>query len=378
MKKHLFIVASTMAGAIACHAQSLLMLSPKVGTAIDAAEKKQYGLFPYYSSKEFITAGFYLLADSSIQLRTVLVNDSNAKRTVSQQEFAFMQSVIDGGGRKPEHKKQSDTTKVAGSKGFYLSMGAGYGMSSANSASAYENSHTTSGSQTVYEYKLKKGSGSYGRGIQLGLTAGYMLSKNIGIELNGSYLIGAKITSTEKNTSGSYTQSNTDSYRAMVFRITPAVKLAIPVGKGSFYMRTGLVIAIRPKLINTFNNTDSGFGVPNTNEGEAVYTGGTALGYTAGMGFNFNLSKTLSVYTEFGFIAQSWAPKKAVLTKYTFNGVDRLNTMTTSDKEIEFVDSYSSSSSTPYDPNSPSRSLKMYVPLSSVGINAGLHFKFGK
>ena len=84
------------------------------------------------------------------------------------------------------------------------------------------------------------------------------------------------------------------------------------------------------------------------------------------------------VYTEFGFIAQSWSPKKAELTKLTVNGVDKLPTLTASEKEVEFVDSYSYSNAGPGNPSTPSKSLKMYVPLSSVGLNVGLHFRFGK
>jgi len=53
-----------------------LILSPKIGSTIDASEAERYRLFPYLSSKKFIYSCFLKNADSSIVLKAIYENDS--------------------------------------------------------------------------------------------------------------------------------------------------------------------------------------------------------------------------------------------------------------------------------------------------------------
>lgn len=69
--------------------------------------------------------------------------------------------------------------------------------------------------------------------------------------------------------------------------------------------------------------------------------------------------------------------KKGTLTKSTVDDVDQMPMLDKIDKEIEFADSYSYSTSTPADVNQPDKSTKFYLPFSSIGINIGLHISLG-
>ena len=80
---------------------------------------------------------------------------------------------------------------------------------------------------------------------------------------------------------------------------------------------------------------------------------------------------------EVCFIAQAWAPTKGKLTLYKLNGQDKLSTLTVSDRETEYSSTLSGTNTNP-DPNSPSKQLKSYLPMSSVILNVGYHLTFGK
>jgi len=72
----------------------------------------------------------------------------------------------------------------------------------------------------------------------------------------------------------------------------------------------------------------------------------------------------------------SYAPTKGEYTKYSIDGADQLPSMTTSQKEEEYVDSIDrTSSDTPSD-STPSQYLKTPYSFGSLGLKFGLRFQF--
>jgi len=57
------------------------------------------------------------------------------------------------------------------------------------------------------------------------------------------------------------------------------------------------------------------------------------------------------------------------------NGVNLLPIMTVQDKETDFVDEYTITA-TPAPTNVPNKSLNVYLPYNTLGIQIGLVFKF--
>ena len=272
-------------------------------------------------------------------------------------------------------------TNAYGQKGLYLNVGGGYGICiAANSNAASYDRTQIAGLNTN---KVSSGSGSFGKGVQFGATVGFMFSENIGAELNVGYLVGTKSTQTlyqdiympPTMLSSSYENKMSGN----MLRLTPALKFSVGKDKLKPYMRVGLVVGLAGKLKNvvTRNETYSSGASSYLSVEESSYTGGVSLGLSASLGVNYKLSDKLGIFAEIGIISQSWAPNKRLVTLSTVNGVNKLGTMTTNEKETTYLNSYTQVSSS-YNPNVPAQALKIAMPFSSVGLNIGVQLSFGK
>lgn len=253
-------------------------------------------------------------------------------------------------------------------QGLYFGLNAGYAGSLASQTLA----ENFSGTSSSLSYETVKG--SLGKGINIGLTAGYMLNSNLGMELGISDLMGGSFENTSKK---ELVYDNKYTMKGKMIRVVPGIRLTAGDGNMKPYLRLGLVLGLGGKITIEGNETD----IQNNNEvtkSTWEYTGGMSVGAASALGLNFKLSDKLSLNGEFAFIGQSWAPKKGTLTSYTVAGVDQLSQLTTSQKEIDFTDSYSVSSTNPPSSSQPSQSIKQYYPFSSWGINVGIHITLGK
>lgn len=270
-------------------------------------------------------------------------------------------------------------TNYSDAQGFYLRLGGGYSLPSGSQNIGVDQVSTTTStstsSTTTRDYKLVKG--SLGRGSNAGITLGQMFTTKIGAELSINYLLGGKYKTSYKSTSSSNNVSNYDfEISAKTLRITPGVKLSTGSDKSNAYARAGIVIGLAGKLKTL--ETDINLNAPGTEITEREFKGGAGIGFMGALGGEFLLGRTCSIFTELCFISQSWAPTKSKITKYTVNGVDRLGTLTTLQKEEEYSNSYTYTSSNNFpDQNQPSKGLKTYLPMSSIGLNVGLHLMFG-
>lgn len=260
---------------------------------------------------------------------------------------------------------------------FYLSLDGGYGFDALNNVIA--NNETMGSNQAI--------TGSFGSGFNFGGLVGYKISKNINVELSGSYLIGNTIDYSGiggvdiviYNGTTITIPSCDHKYRGSMFRIIPGIKITMDSAKIIPYIRGGIVIGISPKFtyyengyfaypLITFENTIS------TTE----YSGGTTIGGMAAIGLDYSFNKHLGIFTEVNFIAQSWAPNQSAITQYTLNNIDNLQNLPVIEKQTNYVNSLSSSTGTVYYSNQPKQALKQYYPFSSWGFNVGVTYHFGK
>jgi hypothetical protein len=240
---------------------------------------------------------------------------------------------------------------------FDVNMGYGHKMSSAtNSNATYANNSTT------YE----KVNYSFGKGINFGGACGYMFNKNVGAELGINYLIGGKTKTTDTYNGGQtdYTAS------AKMLRIMPTLVVASGLEGFNPYAKFGLVIG-SGAIKTTYHDNDNG----DIEDIEMKMKGGLAFGMSSALGAMFDLSDNLSLFFEFNMINMSYSPKTGEVTKATYNGVDELITMTTSQKKIEFVDEYTVSNTTPQPDSQPDQQLKERHPFGSFGGTFGCAFK---
>ncbi len=255
-------------------------------------------------------------------------------------------------------------------KGAYVGVNVGYnaGAGAANLEGFVNSSNTT----TIDETENIKF--SFGKGINAGLSFGYMFNENIGAELGVQYLIGGKTKSTQTYTFGGGFGSSTSNgdLSAKMVQIKPSIVLATTIKNTTPYAKFGMVIGSGKITANQTTVSTPTF----TRAATTELKGGMAIGFTAALGLNFSVSKNLSVSGEINMVNMQYSPKKGTLTKYSENGVDKLSTKTVSEKEFEFVKKYSYNPSSPSPSTSPSKQAASTTPFGSIGITVGMKYNF--
>jgi opacity protein-like surface antigen len=253
-------------------------------------------------------------------------------------------------------------------QGFYanLNLGYGFGMSSQNLPDFYnyKSSNSATGS---FKMEYEQVDVSFGKGINLGGSLGYMFNKNIGAELGLSYLIGGKSKASDSYASGS---SNEAILSAKMFRFNPSLLISSGLDKINPYAKMGIVIG-SGTITYEYNEID----IVNQDiyDEKWEYNGGVAIGLSSAIGVMFSLSDNISFFSEVNMINLSYAPQKGELVEANFNGVSELPFLTTSEKEIEFVKNYTSIDGTGSS-SQPDKQLSQKMPFGSVGLNFGIKF----
>ena len=248
------------------------------------------------------------------------------------------------------------------SQGIYAKISAGYGLQMSSQNIDYFNFTNFSidtASSTQEQVKT-----SLGKGFVVEGAVGYMFNKNIGTELGVSYLLGAK-TQTIQTLYGS---RRNNSLSANMLRINPSFVVSCGFEKINPYAKLGLIIGFG-KIIYEDDYISAGGGVVSE---IMELSGGIALGLNAGAGVIYNLNEKLSLFGEINMVNLSYSPTQGRLTKSTIDGTDRLPDLTTSEKEVDFVESYTTDTNTPYTPTEPRKELKESFPFGSAGLNVGI------
>jgi hypothetical protein len=259
-------------------------------------------------------------------------------------------------------------------QGFFVKFNAGYNapMGSFAFLSNSTTTQTTQGNKYKEEEEMAKF--SLGKGINITLTPGMMFNENVGAEFGISYLKGLKseFTSTHNYLSGKQSKDVT-TFKSSMISFTPCFVIAAGLEKIDPYSRFGLIIGI-PSFTMEENGTDINGITSNSIE---KFKGGIALGVTGALGVKYPFSDNFGAYFELALNSLNYAPKKSVITESKYNGIDNLPSMTTSDKETEYVDPYEYDDYTPTDKSKPSQSEKYKMPFSSLAINFGVCMMFG-
>jgi hypothetical protein len=104
------------------------------------------------------------------------------------------------------------------------------------------------------------------------------------------------------------------------------------------------------------------------------FSQGINLGVLSSLGAAYHMNDKLALVAEFKIQLLNYTPGKSVITEHTINGVDQLPDMTTSQKEVEYVNSFTTNSIMTQPTNEPIKRYKELYPLSSYGLYIGLRF----
>lgn len=132
------------------------------------------------------------------------------------------------------------------------------------------------------------------------------------------------------------------------------------------FARAGILVA-RPRIYNqdteAFNNNVIGR--------EWEITGRKAWGFQGGLGVAYTLTPRLALFLEGLFRSLSFIPEKASVTRFERNGEDQYGSLTVRQRELEYKDSYTTSSSRPAD-DEPGQTGSDPFPFGSAGLQLGL------
>ena len=268
-------------------------------------------------------------------------------------------------------EKTSSNNLLAGNTGnFELCGGVGYGFSF-NGGLLGQNRTFTATDRTfdgVY--------GSWAQGENFFIKTDFKVSNcfNVGAEFDYTY---GKNIIWDQNTIGATSTTNLHyEGRYTGYSATPFIQFN-PCGSNHFnpYVDLGLRLNFSNSIKQNVNQTQTSNNNTTTTIQEGTLKGMFSTGFDASLGAKWRLNNRLSFNTEVYSSNSNLVPDKFTITKYMINGTDQLGTLTTSQKQTNYLKNYTVPTSTT-DPNSPSKALRSSLPISTVGIRFGIDYKF--
>lgn len=254
-------------------------------------------------------------------------------------------------------------TETQGSKKFYINLGLGGGIStSSNFGMLYDYDGSTI---TVHPVGLGNGFNGYA-------SFGYKFLKYVSVEISVNEFLG--LAAGGDSVSHLLGSSTADAKIAgKMFSVVPAIVISAGLEKVNPYARFGLLIGAAPSVMTKYSQTNVSTNPQQDMEIWNHYYGGVALGYAAAGGVTFNISNLINIFTELQFTHATWSPNHSEITKYTVNDVDKLSTLSTYEKQVDFVNSMTLNG--PFDQDQPRQELRITMPFSTLAVNVGITFK---
>lgn len=183
----------------------------------------------------------------------------------------------------------------------------------------------------------------------------------------------------------SYKENNRTSYDATLLTLSPNITFkAISKPKWFLYNKLGAVITFRPNSTqkdvqtassrsgwqsyfrdsSTYKNTTYEWGIRNP-----------AFGFMGGVGAQFRLNKKIRAFGELQFSHIVFVVRKRTTTDFMVDGKNMLQTLSVSQRLIEFSTSFTENQQASADPGTPSRAITERIPITYVGFQAGLTYR---
>src|SRR6056297_436541 len=253
-------------------------------------------------------------------------------------------------------------------QGAYVSLNAGYGLGT--SKTSVENYGFTNYTSNPDSYTSEQIFLSLGSGITVNGAFGFMFNENLGAEVGVSYLLGSETEAEDIYSSGDGVSTYTIS--SNMLRVAPSLVFSTNMGGFRPYAKFGVLIG--KGTIDFANEYTSSTGDESITEVELK--GGMSFGLNAAVGALFTLSDNMSLFGEINMDNMNYSPTEGEVTKATYNGESQLDNMTTREKEIEYVDSYTYDYTNPPSDSEPSKELKHQFPYGKIGFNFGVRIGF--
>jgi hypothetical protein len=150
-------------------------------------------------------------------------------------------------------------------------------------------------------------------------------------------------------------------------RIVPALTLRGEVEKVTPYMQIGAVLSWGKATWDQYED----LGLV-TNQTSWEYTGGISGGVMGAFGIMIETGQIARVFIETSYYSLAWAPEKKIMTVAIVDDDDILNTYPLSVREIHYESERTIDYNNPPSEDDPDIQLRFTMPMSSIGIRAGV------
>lgn len=182
-----------------------------------------------------------------------------------------------------------------------------------------------------------------------------------------------------------YKENYRISYDATLLTLSPNITFkAISKPKWFLYNKLGAVITFRPnstekdvQTINTRTGWQSYFRDSSTYKSTTYEWGirNPAFGFMGGVGAQFRINKKMRVFGELQFSHIVFVVRKRTTTDFMVDGKNMLETLSLSQRLVEFSTSFTQTQQASTDPSTPSRAITERIPITYVGFQAGLTYR---
>jgi|GEM_PF-7051177 len=258
-------------------------------------------------------------------------------------------------------------SSISFAQSFYTRLGSGYGAGI--SPEAFTNTRQTSADYTLHESKKF----SFGQGLYFSAAIGYNISPSAAFEIEVNYMKGAALnTSYYVLNPAPYYSYQKMEIEGKSYTVVPSLIVSTNWGLFSPYVRFG-AIAGYAGLSEKIDREVTSKGQDNSiqffrSAVELEYHNSFVLGINASLGTYFNINESFAIFADLASKTLSYSPVKVSLEKYTFNEVDRTHEVPQNQREMEYVESFTS--------EEENKGTQIEHPFNSVVFSVGLKIGF--
>ncbi len=303
--------------------------------------------------------------------------------------------------KKYEKRDTLPALKIKTEPRFYANFHGGYSMALGStfkfypddvSSIALKMADNTVLSKDVTYSAPKKG---LGEGFRVGGGISYVLNDYINVGLDIDYFRSTikkyrDSSFSQTHAAGpvsqqSYTERNIISYDATLVTFSPNITLkAISRPRWFLYNKIGAVLTFRPNSIeHDTHQSSSTMNWQGFNKDSSSYTDtryewkikNPSIGFSGALGAQVKITEQFRVFGEVQFSHIVFVVNRRLTTSYLVNGMEQVNNLTVSEKEIDFEKNFKTDTWVA-DPNQPDKAVTQRIPITYVGFQAGLVYRF--
>lgn len=302
-------------------------------------------------------------------------------------------------------------TYTSAQQKMYVQLRTGYGISAANDDLGSPLSELGDGDYSLTDNGMisnKSLYGSLGKGVNVGVGVGYLITEHLIAELGFAYTTGPKILDARISTPSYFAEQHS---QASGYVLAPSLIMQTAGEKIKLYIKAGASVPLGGRINTTIQAIDDdnrlvcrflecGGAVSHPTadmhvelDAEGVTTGLPTIGFSSGIGVRYLIGQRVSIFSEVNMVAMTIKSKETKYTKFdikadgdVFPGIALdveldLDDFDTYEKHVIYVDELTETSNnqaynTAFDSNLPMDDRALKTNLNNLSLNLGIQYNF--